>query len=143
MDRLSRKHRSWNMSRIRGRDTKPEVTVRSLLHRMGFRFRLHAKELPGRPDIVLPRYRTAVLVHGCFWHRHPGCQFAYQPKSRTVFWTKKFEENVARDRKTRAALGQAGWHVIVVWECELRDMDVLAERFDAELRKGSGTPDTE
>lgn len=143
MDRLSKQHRSWNMARIRGRNTKPEVAVRSLLHRMGFRFRLHAQDLPGRPDILLPKYRTALFVHGCFWHRHPGCKFAYHPKSRTAFWTQKFKANVARDKKTRAALRGLGWNVVVVWECELRNMDALAERLESELADASVTSDTE
>lgn len=143
MDRLSKQHRSWNMSRIRDRNTKPEVAVRSLLHRMGFRFRLHAKDLPGRPDILLPKYRTALFVHGCFWHRHPRCKFAYHPKSRIDFWTQKFKGNVARDRKTRAALRGLDWNVIVVWECELRDMDALAERLEYELADASVTSDTQ
>jgi DNA mismatch endonuclease (patch repair protein) len=143
MDRLSTQHRSWNMSRIRGRNTKPEVAVRSLLHRMGFRFRLHARDLPGRPDILLPKYRTALFVHGCFWHRHPGCKFAYKPKSRTAFWTQKFKANVERDRNTRAALRGLDWNVVVVWECELRDMDALAERLESELADASVTTDKE
>ena len=116
------------MSRIRGRDTGPELSVRSLLHRMGFRFRVHRRDLPGTPDIVLPKYRTVVFVHGCFWHRHAGCKYAYTPKSRVDFWLRKFEENVARDRKARRQLKAVGWQVIVVWECQTRDHEKLRER---------------
>ena len=94
MDLLSQERRSWNMSRIRGKDTMPERLVRSLLHRMGYRFRLHRQDLPGRPDIVLPGRRTVVLVHGCYWHRHDGCRLAYTPKSNQTFWNSKFRENV-------------------------------------------------
>jgi DNA mismatch endonuclease (patch repair protein) len=133
MDRLTPEKRSWNMSRIRAKNTKPEMIVRSLLHQMGYRFRLHRKDLPGTPDVVLPKYRTAVFVHGCFWHRHPGCRFAYHPKSRTAFWAQKFKTNVERDKATRAALTRLGWNVIVVWECELRDIDALADRLHSEL----------
>ena len=100
-DILSKERRSWNMSRIRGSDTKPELLVRSLLHRMGYRFRLHRKDLPGRPDIVLPKYRTVIFVHGCFWHRHKGCKYAYTPKSRTDFWQNKFQGTVERDKRNR------------------------------------------
>ena len=113
-DRLSRERRSWNMSRIRGKDTQPELTVRSTLHRAGYRFRLHRKDLPGRPDIVLPKYRTVILVHGCFWHRHKGCRFAYTPKSRTAFWNEKFSGNVERDRRSVRELRRHGWRVITV-----------------------------
>jgi DNA mismatch endonuclease, patch repair protein len=135
MDRLSREHRSWNMSRIRGRNTKPEYAVRSMLHRLGFRFRLHSRELPGRPDVVLPKYQSVVLVHGCFWHRHSQCPFAYTPKSRINFWGRKFAENVTRDRCTVTALRKAGWKVIIVWECELRRPDALSRRLDRKLRR--------
>ncbi len=121
------------MSRIRGRDTKPELLVRSLLHRIGYRFRLHRRDLPGTPDIVLPKYQTAIFVHGCFWHRHPGCRYAYTPKSRVKFWKTKFAANVDRDAKTRRALEQAGWHVLVVWECELRDVEQLKTRLASEI----------
>jgi DNA mismatch endonuclease (patch repair protein) len=120
VDTLSREHRSWNMSRIRGKDTKPEVALRSLLHRAGYRFRLHDRKLSGRPDIVLPRYRTVVFVNGCFWHRHLGCRYCYTPSSRTEFWQAKFAGTVERDARNIAALRASGWNVITVWECELQ-----------------------
>ena len=128
VDTLSRKRRSWNMSRIKGRDTAPERIVRSVLHRLGFRFRLHGQKLPGRPDIVLPKYKTVVLVHGCFWHRHSRCRFAYTPKSNVAFWLRKFEENVARDRRTKRRLRTLGWAVVTVWECETANLQRLAAR---------------
>lgn len=118
-DIVSKEKRSEMMSGIRAKDTKPEKLVRSALHRAGFRFRLHDKRLPGRPDIVLPRYKTVIFVHGCFWHRHPGCKYAATPKTRTEFWQKKFEDNVHRDAEVRAALEADGWRVVVVWECEV------------------------
>ena len=133
MDRLTPEQRSWNMSRIRSGNTGPERRTRSLLHRMGYRFRLHRKDLPGRPDIVLPGHRTAVLVHGCYWHRHPGCRFAYTPKSNLEFWQAKFRENTARDARQRQELLELGWRVITVWECETRTPDKLAERLRLEL----------
>lgn len=119
-DTISASHRSWNMSRIRGRDTGPEIRLRSLLHRAGYRFRLHDRKLPGRPDIVLAKYRTAILVHGCFWHRHDGCSNATTPSTRRDFWQTKFDGNVARDRGNEERLIDLGWRVIVVWECELK-----------------------
>lgn len=118
-DRLTSERRSWNMARIRGRDTAPERQLRSLLHRSGLRFRLHARYLPGRPDIVLPKYRTAIFVHGCFWHRHQQCKNATIPSTRTAFWQEKFSSNVLRDARNLAALRDADWKVAVVWECEL------------------------
>jgi len=121
------------MSRIRGVDTKPELLVRSLLHRMGYRFRLHRRDLPGRPDIVLPKYRAVVFVHGCFWHRHRGCRYAYVPKSRKDFWKRKFARNVERDREVRHLLRKAGWKILVVWECETVDADGLASRLSSAL----------
>ena len=133
-DTIPKEHRSWNMSRIRSRDTKPEKAVRSLLHRMGYRFRLHDRSLPGKPDIVLPRYRTAVFVHGCFWHRHKQCQYAYTPKSRIDFWTAKFQNNVIRDKNNELALRASGWHVLVVWECEIKELSALSKRLDATLQ---------
>ena len=134
VDSLTPQHRSWNMSRIRSKDTSPERAVRSLLHRLGYRFRLHRKDLPGNPDIVLPKYGTVVFVHGCFWHRHPGCKYATTPRTRTEFWQQKFDRNVERDARAAAALRERGWRVIVVWECELKNLDALARRLDASIR---------
>lgn len=108
------------MSRIGSRDTKPELVVRSYLHARGFRYRLHVNDLPGRPDIVLPRYNAVILVHGCFWHRHTGCQDSTTPRSNRDFWLSKFYANVARDTRTSGALLAAGWRVAVVWECTVR-----------------------
>jgi len=118
-DTLSKAERSALMARIRGKDTKPEVLVRSALHRAGFRFRLHARALPGRPDIVLPRHRVVVFVHGCFWHRH-GCALSSIPATRRGFWRDKFELNIARDARSARALRRLGWRVVTVWECALR-----------------------
>lgn len=119
VDTLTEEQRSWNMSRIRSRNTKPEIKVRSILHRMGYRFSLHRK-LPGSPDIVLPKYRTVIFVHGCFWHRHKGCRNASAPGTRPAFWQKKFTDNISRDEKNCAELKKLGWKVIVIWECEVK-----------------------
>ena len=135
VDILTPPQRSELMSRIRSRNTKPELAVRSLLHGMGFRFRLHREDLPGRPDIVLPKYKTVVQVHGCFWHRHDGCRFAYDPKTRAEFWQQKFLGNVERDRRTTLELERLDWRVVVVWECELRKVEELAGRLETELRE--------
>ena len=121
MDRISKAHRSWNMSRIRGKDTTPERLVRSALHRMGYRFRLHRKDLPGKPDIVLPKHRVVIFVHGCFWHRHPRCRYATTPKTNRTFWNAKFKANIERDRRVRRELRKLGWKVVVVWECQCKD----------------------
>lgn len=126
--------RSANMARIRPRDTAPELAVRRALHRMGYRFRLHRADLPGKPDVVLPRHRVIFLIHGCFWHRHPDCRFAYMPKSRIEFWQRKFEGNVARDARVHAALEEGGWKVRVVWECETRDRGSLDRLLQRVLR---------
>lgn len=116
------------MSRIRGKDTRPELRVRSALHRLGYRFRLNRRDLPGKPDIVLPRYQTVIFVHGCFWHRHPGCRFAYTPKSRVEFWQAKFERNVERHREVEEELTTLGWRVLVIWECETDSATGLLDR---------------
>lgn len=113
------------MSRIKSRDTKPEKIVRSLLHRKGYRFRLHKKDLPGKPDIVLPRYKKIIFVHGCFWHRHDGCRYAYSPKTRISFWQKKFTQNVKRDMEVRDSLLQLGWQVYIIWECETKKTELM------------------
>ncbi|MCO7557624.1 very short patch repair endonuclease [Metapseudomonas otitidis] len=118
-DFLSPAERSERMSRIRGKDTQPELALRKVLHRLGLRYRLHGAGLPGKPDLVFPRYRTVVFVHGCFWHRHSGCKIATTPKSNTQFWQEKFEKNIARDAQTAIELQASGWIVLVVWECEL------------------------
>ncbi|MBA9065641.1 DNA mismatch endonuclease (patch repair protein) [Methylobacterium fujisawaense] len=115
------------MARFRGRDTKPEVAARRVLHRLGYRFRLHRKDLPGRPDIVLPRHGAVIFVHGCFWHRHSGCRVATMPKTRPDFWRQKFEQNTQRDARNIAKLHAAGWRVLVLWECETKDRDKMAE----------------
>lgn len=106
------------MARVRREHTEPELVVRRLLYRLGYRYRLHRRDLPGTPDICFPGRKKAVFVHGCFWHRHPGCRRASTPKTRTSFWSDKFAQNVARDRRKLAALRRLGWHPLVIWECE-------------------------
>lgn len=134
-DIVSAATRSEMMSRIKGRDTKPELIVRRIAHGLGFRFRLHRRDLPGSPDLVFPRYRSVVFVHGCFWHRHDGCRYAYRPKSSIPFWTKKFEENVARDARNKRALRDLGWRVLVIWECEAKDQAFVQTQLLAHLRR--------
>lgn len=119
MDKLTKEKRSWNMSRIRAKNTKPEIYVRSILHGRGYRFRLHPKELPGKPDIILPKYNTAIFVHGCFWHGHVGCKDFAPPKTRTEWWLNKINGNKKRAIDNILHLEKLGWEVIVVWECEL------------------------
>ncbi|UVL54530.1 very short patch repair endonuclease [Pseudomonas sp. B21-035] len=122
---------SDRMRLIKREHTQPELVVRRLLHRMGLRFRLHSKFLPGSPDVVLPKRRTVVFVHGCYWHRHPGCRYASTPKIRQDFWLPKFASNVERDNRKAEQLRDLGWRVVVVWECETKDLMSL----DARLRK--------
>ena len=116
----SKEHRSWNMSRIKGKDTQIELKVRKALFVRGFRYRKNDKRYPGTPDIVLPKYKTAVFINGCFWHRHNDCKYAYTPKSRAEFWQVKFQRNVENDEKNHKLLEEMGWKVIVIWECEIK-----------------------
>lgn len=135
MDRLSRTRRSWNMSRVQAKNTEPEMLVRSVLHRAGFRFRLHVRDLPATPDITLPKHRIVVLVHGCFWHRHPCCRFAYTPKSNIEFWNAKFRATVARDQRNVRTLRSMGWHVITVWECQAAEPSLWLHRLSRISRR--------
>jgi len=121
--------RSWNMSRIRSQNTKPELLVRRLLYSEGYRYRLHARELPGKPDIVFRRHKKVIFVHGCFWHRHKECKKATTPKTRKEFWRKKFSDNILRDQRVMKELDQMGWLSLVIWECETNNTDDLLERF--------------
>ena len=124
MDNRSKEARSKNMSNIPSRNTKPEETIRKFLFSKGLRYRKNVSSLPGKPDIVLPKYKTVVFVNGCFWHAHRGCKWFVPPKSNTAFWNKKFEYNVSRDQKNYALLEELGWKVIILWECEIRHGDV-------------------
>lgn len=126
VDQITKEHRSWNMSRIRSKDTLPEIRVRSFLHRVGFRFRLHDRKLPGSPDIILPKYRTVIFFHGCYWHRHLGCKLAYLPKRRIEFWAEKFHRNIERDKKKEQLLADSGWRVLIVWKCETKIEEGIA-----------------
>ena len=125
MDIVSEEQRSYNMSRIRSKNTKPELMVRSMLHRMGYRFTVNGpknRQLHGKPDIVLPKYKTVIFVHGCFWHRHKGCKYATIPKTRTEWWKAKLEGNAQRDARNQQELRKFGWNVVLVWECEIRSI---------------------
>jgi DNA mismatch endonuclease (patch repair protein) len=135
MDCFSPEERSRVMARVTSENTTPELQVRRLLHAMGYRFRLHRGDLPGKPDVVLPKYRTALFVHGCFWHRHPGCKRATTPASNREYWLPKFERTVARDRANQQKLRNLGWRPLVVWECELKEPDALVERLVTELER--------
>lgn len=128
MDRLTPQHRSWNMSRIRSRDTRPEIAVQVILRSLRYLFRSHPARLPGSPDFCVPSCRVAILVHGCFWHRHRGCKLAYSPKTRKAFWTGKFKGNVRRDRRNALRLRASGWSVFTIWECRLRDPERVRRR---------------
>lgn len=120
VDVHDKKQRSYNMSRIKGKNTKPELIVRKYLHANGFRFRLHDQALPGRPDIVLKKYQTIIFVHGCFWHRHPDCRYSTTPKSNQEFWNEKFTKTIENDLKHQSELKKEGWNIVVIWECELK-----------------------
>mgnify|MGYP002672744445 FL=1 len=135
-DKLTPEKRSWNMSRIKGKDTKIEVEVRKYLFSKGYRFRKNDKRYPGKPDIVLPKYHVAIFVHGCFWHRHEGCKDATTPKTRTEFWLEKFDKNVKNDRIKQEKLRELGWKVIVIWECELkRSFQETMDKVEKELTR--------
>ena len=125
--------RSEIMRAVPRRDTGPELAVRRLLHRLGLRFRLHREDLPGTPDIVLPKHRTVLFVHGCYWHRHQGCRFSSDPKTNQAFWETKFASNMERDARKTGELKALGWRVLVVWSCETRDLDRLAARLESEF----------
>lgn len=125
IDVFTPEKRSWVMGRIRSKDTKPEMKVRKTAHAMGLRYRLHRKDLPGRPDMVFPARGIVLFVHGCFWHRHEGCKLASTPGSNTSFWQEKFVRNVERDRISAEQLAEVGWRPVVIWECETRNADGL------------------
>jgi DNA mismatch endonuclease, patch repair protein len=139
MDRITTEARSRIMAAVRGKDTTPERVVRSLLHRLGVRFRLHREDLPGRPDIVLPGRRLAIFVHGCFWHRHAGCRRTTSPASNREYWQAKFRANRYRDRRNVKALIALGWRVVILWECETRDLDRLTRTLRKHLRSASSS----
>jgi DNA mismatch endonuclease (patch repair protein) len=128
MDTLSPQERSERMARVKGKDTKPELSVRRLVHGLGFRYRLHVGKMPGKPDLVFGRLKSVIFVHGCFWHRHPGCALCRMPKSRPEFWKPKLEENRKRDSRNQKKLRKDGWRLLVVWECQLADQEKLKRR---------------
>lgn len=135
-DRLTSEKRSWNMSRIHGKDTSIEVKVRKCLFGLGYRYRKNDKRLPGKPDIVLPKYKTVIFIHGCFWHRHPGCKNATMPKTRVEFWQEKFDHNVENDTLHKDQLEALGWNVITVWECEIYNrFEIVIREIEKELTK--------
>jgi|TARA_B100001964_G_C14131315_1_gene553030 DNA mismatch endonuclease (patch repair protein) len=137
-DIVSEQQRSYIMSRVGSKNTKPELVVRSYLHRRGFRYRIHGEKLPGRPDLVFAKHKTVVFVHGCFWHRHDGCSRATMPSTRVEFWRNKFERNMARDQANQTELRKLGWRVVVLWECEIGTIaarDESLERLAATIAK--------
>ena len=125
------------MRRIRSRDSRPELVVRRLLFRLGYRYRLSVRQLPGRPDIVFSKRRKVIFVHGCFWHAHQGCRLSHQPASNTAYWSGKLERNVARDRAVLAQLAATGWDVLVVWECQTKNLNTLEDKLTCFLNSGS------
>jgi DNA mismatch endonuclease, patch repair protein len=129
-DKLTPDRRSRNMGNIRSKDTTPEIIVRKVTHRLGYRFRLHRKDLPGKPDLVFPARKKIIFVHGCFWHQHedPSCKISRQPKSRRDYWIPKLQRNVERDKEHLKTLISQGWSVLIIWECEVRDVDRLANK---------------
>lgn len=136
-DIVSPEQRSKIMSMIKGKNTKPEMLVRTVCHELGLRYRLHRKDLPGKPDLVFPKYRLCMFVHGCFWHRHQGCKFAYTPKSRLDFWLPKLAKNTERDLKIQQTLLAEGWKVVIIWECHTKNRELLR----SEIQKAFGLSD--
>lgn len=136
-DIKTKESRSYNMSRIAGKDTKPEELVRKYLFSKGFRYRKNVRKLPGTPDLVLPKYRTVIFVNGCFWHGHEGCKYFVWPKNNAEFWRQKIETNISRDQRKKAQLRDMGWNVLIVWECELRPpkRQATLERLESQLRQ--------
>lgn len=139
VDSISKEQRSLNMSKIKAGNTGPELIVRRIAHRLGFRFRLYRKDLPGTPDLVFPKHRLVIFVHGCFWHRHNGCKFAYTPKSNIEYWNQKFDNNTERDRRTEIALINLGWRVRVIWECQTKDSEVIERLLHSFLSRNGGS----
>jgi DNA mismatch endonuclease (patch repair protein) len=131
--------RSALMRRVQGKNSKPEMAVRRLAHKLGFRFRLHRRDLPGTPDLVFPGRTKVIFVHGCFWHRHPGCSRTTMPKTRAALWAEKFAANIKRDKRTRRALERAGWDTLVIWECETFNLKRLTTQLDRFLRAKRGS----
>lgn len=142
VDRLTPARRSWLMSRVASKHTSPEMRVRRAAHALGLRFRLHRKDLPGRPDLTFPKYKTVVFVHGCFWHRHPGCRKATASKSNVDFWEGKFAANVARDASAQAKLENLGWRVVTIWECETKDEHSLLQQLHTITEFGPNQTET-
>jgi len=140
-DIVDKATRSRIMAAIRSKDTKPELALRKALHVRGFRYRLHGKGLPGKPDLVFPKYRAVCFMHGCFWHQHPGCKEGTKPKSRTEYWEVKFAATAARDQRSRASLLEAGWRVAIVWECSLRGKRLMATVSEIEEWLTSNSPE--
>lgn len=132
-DNLTPEQRKKAMSRVQQRDTKPEKLVRSILHKLGFRFRKNVSSIAGKPDIVLPKYKTIIFVHGCFWHQHKGCRKANRPTSNTAFWNNKLDKNVKRDKQTLKELKNLGWRFLTVWTCEMKDKELLIEKLKTSL----------
>ena len=135
MDHLTAEKRSWNMGRIRSENTKPEILFRRAIHKKGYRYRVYAKNLPGKPDIVLKKYKTVIFINGCFWHKHENCQRGNKPKSRNEYWDEKLEKNVLRDKKNYAELKEQGWNVLVIWECEIKDISKAVLKFEIFLEE--------
>ena len=129
-DVFTKEKRSWIMSRVKGRDTKPEILVRSVVHRMGYRFRVHRRDLPGNPDVVLPRHGKVIFVHGCFWHGHKRCPRSTRPTTNKGFWNEKLDRNIERDKRFQRKLGSMGWKVLVVWQCETRKPEELLAKLE-------------